>query len=353
MVTIGPYSAVLSPVISILMPALDKKKKKNSFFWKLKIFKLLFSPSLWRVFKPLSGFFFWYSASRLSLSVQSLLNPHSDHFFKASRDVQEKHFSRASDLNTLNVCHFFLISFNLISSWPLGNLHPGKWAAILLWWLLQFLKAFSQKDIILLSLSPHLNYIIFIWAADAADIPAVHQHRASLTLGPSWGGEGRRGRWGGAGCSSRRVLGQETGSSWAGSSSWARHPSWEHWAGVEARQRWTIRQREAWWEHPSHAWHVGAQHEWWQGSWKWTGSFDWWRGWWCWGGRWDGGSGGCHQWWGRRGSGNSAGSAHVPPMPIWVHVTGVTQLSVGGLEVMRACPHEKRMPQWTTQHARV
>lgn len=45
-------------------------------------------------------------------------------------------------------------------------------------------QARSNKHIICLSLSPHLNYIVIIRAAGAADIPAVHQHRAPVALRP-------------------------------------------------------------------------------------------------------------------------------------------------------------------------
>lgn len=204
-----------------------------------------------------------------------------------------------------------------------------------------YIQSSPNSQIIHLSLPPHLNDItVIIRAAGAANIPTVDQHCAPVALRPHRGGEGGRRRWTRAGGRGGWILGQEAGSSWTRRGSWTRQPSWEHGPCVEARQRLTVREREAWREHGRHA---GAQHEWWQGSRSWTRSLDHWRGggWWCWGRCSSGRRRG-------RGCGDCAGSAKAKQ--VWVHITGVSQLRVGGLEVRRACPHEKRVPQWATQH---
>lgn len=191
----------------------------------------------------------------------------------------------------------------------------------------------------LLSLSFHLNDIsIIIWAAAAANIPTVHQHGGLEAFGPCPWREGGGGRWawarGGGGWVLREVAGPRQ--SWRGSCS--RQPSREHRPGIEARQRLAVRQWEAWWQHCSHACHVGSQHIWAHGSWS-TAC------WWC-RGRCRRSSGGYRQ----RGGGRDCPSS-TEAKQVLVHVIRFPQMGVRGLEIRRASPHEK--PKRPTQHGRV
>lgn len=191
----------------------------------------------------------------------------------------------------------------------------------------------------LLSLSSHLNDItIIIWAAATADIPTVHQHGGPEALGPCPWREGGGGRWARAGGGGGWVLREVAGPRQTRGGSCYRQPAGEHGPSVEARQRLAIGQREAWWQHCSHACHTGSQHIWGHGCWS-TAC------WWCWG-RCRRSSGAC-RW--RRGGGDCASSTEAKQ--VLVHVTGFPQMSVRGLEIRRASPHEK--PKRPTQHGRV
>lgn len=326
MVTAGPRSAVLSPVISISMPVSDKNLEAQSplifiFFFHLELFFFL-------------RFHLLLFSIQICLSVSSLCLIYSAGFSKAGE---------VNRGNTLAGAQLSSLQFSL-AALATGPLKPASWQIgchpILM--IIKLNQACSNNRIIHLSLSPQLNNIaVIIWAAGAANIPTVHQHWAPVALRPHWGGEGGRRRWTWTGGRGDWILGEEAGPGWTGRGSWTWQPAWEHGPCVEASQRLAVREREARREHRSHARHTGAQHERWQGSWSRTHSLDWCR-WWCWG-RWDSGSSGCR--WGR-GGGDCAGSAKAKQVRI--HVTGVPQLSVGGLEIRRTCPHEKRVPQWPT-----
>lgn len=192
----------------------------------------------------------------------------------------------------------------------------------------------------LLSLSSHHHDItIIIWAAATADIATVHQHGRPEALGPGPWGERGGGGWAGAGGGGGWVLREVAGprQTWGGSCS--RQAAREHGARVEARQRLAIGQWEAWRQHCCHARHIGPQHVWWHGSWSTAG-------WWCWG-RCRGSSGGCS----RRGGGGRERASSTKAKQVLVHVTGFPQMSVRGLEIRRASPHEK--PQRPSQHGGV